>query len=142
MIDTLLIFLLVGLLLPITLLHSYWLMGGQWALDACLPVDNAVIQQRYTTKLLMILRFVTLVPVIVILCLLLATLLSLHPILITYQLTSYLTISLLCILRAVLGWIVFPFFIKKQGFIINNATIFSPLFLLIGILFLYLYLLI
>tara|TARA_Y100001968_G_scaffold311729_1_gene334134 strand:- start:3093 stop:3521 length:429 start_codon:yes stop_codon:yes gene_type:complete len=127
---------LLSLLIPITGLHTYWLLGGQWALDACLPMYMDMLKKHYSSRVLLLLRFLFLAPVVFLLCFLVLMLLSLIPSLIDYNKLIYTLFSYLCILRAMLGWCTFHFFIKKQRFLTNNTYIFSPLFLIIGLLFL------
>ncbi len=126
---------LLSLLISITGLHAYWLLGGQWALDDCLPIDINSIKKDYSPRTLLLLRILFLAPVVFVLCFLVLLLLALIPSLIDYNKLIYKLFSYLCILRAILGWSTFHFFIKKQQFITNNTYIFSPLFLIIGVLF-------
>ena len=127
---------LLILLIPIALLHCYWLLGGEWGLDACLPTDLKQIKKKYTAIAILIFRWLSLAPVIGILGVLIIDLVNLIDLIKPYRFQFYCIMGALFSLRAKLGWLLFPFFIKKDLFIQKNNLIFSPVALFLGLAYL------
>ena len=73
------------ILLPITLLHIYWACGGKIALDGAWPTDLSQINQKLSNKTFFIIKFLLLLPVILVLICLIASFYIVPSKLIDYQ---------------------------------------------------------
>ena len=122
------------ILLPITLLHIYWAFDGKIALDGAWPTDLSQINQKLSSKTFFIIKFLLLLPVILVLiCLIASFYIVPHNFIIDYQ-TLYMIFSLIFILRGLSGWIINRFS-SKSLFKKRNTLIYSPVAFLIGTLF-------
>ena len=85
------------ILLPITLLHIYWAFDGKIALDGAWPTDLSQINQKLSSKTFFIIKFLLLLPVILVLiCLIASFYIVPHNFIIDYQ-TLYMIFSLIFI---------------------------------------------
>ena len=136
MIQDIVIVILTLLLGIITLIHVYWFLGGERGLDAALPTGYNQFKKRFSLVVLRLVNTLLIGPVIVVLVMLIISLYDLVLWISIYKHEIYFWFGTLFILRAVLGWLLFDKLIKKELFIQKNRIIYSPVSMLIGLLFL------
>ena len=122
------------ILLPITLLHIYWACDGKIALEGAWPTDLSKITQKLSDKAFFILKFLLLLPVIIVLICLIGSFYILHPKLMIYNQQLYFIFSMIFIFRGLSGWFINKLSTKPL-FQKRNTFIYSPIAFLIGILF-------
>ena len=120
----------------ITVIHIYWFCGGEKGLDAALPNDIEAMKKRFSKPILLFLNGLLLFPVIVVLIFLILSLYSVLPFLAPYEQSIYFWFSIIFIARALFGWLLFNKLTSKELFIKQNARLYSPIFLFLGISFL------
>lgn len=136
MFESILVIILTLLLGSITLLHMYWFLGGEKGLDAALPTNYNHIKKQFSYITLRLVNAILLAPVIGVLIILIISLYDLIFLISLYKHDIYFWFGIIFIFRAVIGWLVFHKIIKKELFIQKNRTIYSPVSMFIGLLFL------
>eukprot|EP01047_Picozoa_sp_COSAG01_P000036 COSAG01_NODE_1_length_100484_cov_170.446142_36_plen_144_part_00 len=127
--------LLTVLLSVITLIHVYWMFGGERGLDAALPHDISRIKQSLAKPVIVALNFMLVLPVVMVLSVLI---LSLYPVFLPAIVPPasmiYKGAAAVLIVRG-LGGRLLNKFSKKAQFIHLNNQLYSPVALLLGVLF-------
>ena len=136
MIEKSILFLINLILIPATLLHIYWILGGEKILDIALPFDindkkESLGKTTYTSLVIL-----SLSPVIALQCLVLCLINGIATPVDTYKSIILTCGSIFCILRALLGWTFMNSWFKDTSFQYYNIRYYSTIFLILGFGFL------
>ena len=136
MIEKSVLILINLILIPATLLHIYWILGGEKILDIALPFDindkkESLGKTTYTS-----LTILSLTPVIILQCLVLCLINGITTPVDTYKDSILMGGGIFCIIRAVLGWTVMNSWFKDTSFQYYNIRYYSTIFLILGLGFL------
>ena len=136
MIEKSVLILINLILIPATLLHIYWILGGEKMLDIALPFDindkkKSLGKTTYTSLVLL-----SLAPVIILQCIVICLINGIATPVDTYKSIILMGGSVFCILRALLGWTFMNSWFKDSVFQYYNIRYYSPIFLILGLGFL------
>ena len=133
MIDKSVLILINLILIPATLLHIYWILGGEKILDIALPFDVNDKKDSLGKPIYYSLVIFSLTPVITLQCLVLCLINEIVTPVDTYKSIILTGGSMFCMIRAVLGWTLMNSWFKNTPFQYYNIRYYSPIFLVLGL---------
>ena len=136
MIEKSVLILINLILIPATLLHIYWILGGEKILDIALPFDVNDKKESLGTSTYTSLVILSLAPVIALQCLVLCLINGIVTPVDTYKSIILIGGSMFCIIRALLGWTFMNSWFKNTSFQYYNIRYYSTIFLILGLGFL------
>ena len=115
---------LLLLLFPITLLHIYWLCGGEKWLNEALPISLEQTKKRVSASLYKITKLFSLLPVIITLILLQLNIMNFLPLSYKMSVSINVLFAYIFLLRGLLGFTVINWVVKKELFKRYNTTLY------------------
>ena len=136
MIEKSVLILINLILIPATLLHIYWILGGEKILDIALPFNVNDKKESLGKITYYSLAILSLAPVIALQCLVLCLINGIVTPVDTYKSIILIGGSMFCIIRALLGWTFMNSWFKNTSFQYYNIRYYSTIFLILGLGFL------
>ena len=133
MLNSTTVILLNIILIPATILHIYWILGGEKVLDIALPFNYNDKKKSLGKSLYYTLGILSLAPVITMQILMLYLINDIPTPYSNFKELILLGSSIFCILRAIIGWSLKNKVFQNTTFQNYNIKVYSPIFLILGL---------